>query len=277
MDGRHFQRLFSGFFLAGALGCHSGSKYPQNMLPQGGQPAANAVPPSSGGIFGAKSPPPGMPLESLVPTPHKKGPLSPEFEVAIAETRLQVALAEPPPPNRDELIDSVRAGFQRALKQNPKHKEALIGVARMYARIDDKEHAIEAYDKYLKHYPKDAEVWNEMAKRRAQWKDMAGAVAACEIAVKHQPDNRTYRKSLGFYQAMMGKWDDALASLCKVMPEAQARHNLAGMLDQAGQPEACRQQLELAVKADPNYAPAREFLSDLSQGSGVQQAGFTQP
>jgi len=61
MDGRHIPRLVTGFLLAGAFGCHSGSKYPQNMLPQGGQPAASAVPPSSGGLFGSK-PPPGMPL-----------------------------------------------------------------------------------------------------------------------------------------------------------------------------------------------------------------------
>ena len=269
MDGRQFKSwcLFGGL-IASVAGCKSDNKYPNNVLPQGGNPSAMALPKSNAPIPGT------MDADS---GPRKKGPLSPEFEVAMAETRLQLALAEPAPQNKDEILDTVRAGYQRALKQNPKHKEALLGLARMQAKIGDREHAAETYDKYLKLYPKDADAMHEFAMKRAQWKDWNGAVAMCEAALKADPENRTYRKSLGFCQARAGQWDAALATLSKVMPEAQARHNLAGLLDHMGQADASRQQLQLAIQADPAYAPAKEFLTELTEASAVQQASFNQP
>jgi len=271
MDGRRFKKwLVFGSLVAASAGCKSGDKYPNNILPQGGSPSAIATP---------NTKVPTQSVELTPTTPRKKGPLSPEFEVAMAETRLQVAMTEPPPPNRDEILDTVRAGYQRALKQNPKHKEALLGIARMYARLGDKDRAAEAYDKYLKHYPKDAEAVHEVAMKKAQWKDWAGAVAMCEAALKMDPENRSFRKTLGFCQARAGQWDAALATLSKVMPEAQARHNLAGLLDHMGQADASRQQLQLALQADPTYAPAKDFLTELTdpQTNPIQQASFTQP
>lgn len=270
MDGRQFKKwCLAGGLLISAVGCKTGDKYPNNLLPNGGM--STALPQSS------KLP--SANTELAVSAPRKKGPLSPEFEVAMAETRLQMAMADPPPASKDEILDSVRAGYQRALKQDPKHKEALLGIARMYAKVGDKPRAAEAYEKYLKHYPKDAEVIHESAMKRAQWKDWAGAVALCEAAIKLDPENRSYCKTLGFCQARAGQLDAAFASLVKVMPEAQARHNLAGLLDHMGQADASRQQLQLAIQADPAYAPAKEFLNELTEpnNNAIQQAGFNQP
>jgi len=278
MDGRQFKLkswcLFGGLVLS-AVGCHNKDTYPQNMLPQGG---LSTAPSTGGGMFGAKTkataPMAGSPMESVVSTPRKKGPLLPDTEVAMAETHLQIALNDPPPPNKDEMLDMARARYQRALKQNPKHKDALLGVARMYAKLGDKVHAAEAYDRYLKIYPKDAEVLHELAMKRAQWKDWAGAIAMCDAALKVDPENRTYCKTLGFCQARIGKWDDAYATLAKIMPPAAARHNLAGILDHLGQAEASKQQLQLALQADPGYAPSKEFLTELNEGNAVEQAGY---
>jgi tetratricopeptide (TPR) repeat protein len=99
----------------------------------------------------------------------------------------------------------------------------------------------------------------------ARWKDWPGAVAWCEFTLKIDPENRSVKKTLGFCQAMTGQWDAAFATLSQIMSEAQARHNLAGMLDQMGHTEACKAQLQLALKADPNYAVSAEFLTELQQ------------
>ena len=275
MDGRQLKWCLLGGLLVASLGCRRETTYPDMVLPKG----ATASLPSSGGMFGSKSPP-NMPMpgqDGMTTGPRKKGPPSPDTEVALAETHLQVALTEPPPSNRDELLDMARGRYQRALKQDPKHKGALLGIARMYAKLGDKDKAVEAFDKYLKLYPKDAEALHELAMKRAQWKDLAGAIASCEAALKLDPENRSIKKTLGFCQARAGNIDGAYATLSKIMPEAQARHNLAGLLDHMGQADACRQQLLLAVQADPSYAPAKEFLSDLSEGTGIQQTGFVQP
>ncbi len=91
------------------------------------------------------------------------------------------------------------------------------------------------------------------------------------------------KKSKGFCLARAGKWDEAFATLCQIMPEAQARHNLAGLLDHMGHPDASKQQLQLAVQADPGYAPARDFLTEMTNPGAapapgaIRQASDVQP
>jgi hypothetical protein len=91
---------------------------------------------------------------------------------------------------------------------------------------------------------------------------------------------------MGFCQAMTGQWDAAFTTLSQIMPEAQARHNLAGLLDQLGHTEACKVQLQLALKADPNFVPSADFLAELSkprdpnpnpvQAAGAMESGSDQ-
>jgi type II secretory pathway component GspD/PulD (secretin) len=191
-------------------------------------------------------------------TPDK--PVTPESLVAIANVQLDAALDEKTAPGSKEgLLDNARKGYQKALQRDPKSKVALRGMAEFYARTGDREKAVEMYKKCLTLYP-EAEIAHDVAVAHARWKDWAGAVSWCEYALKIDPENRTAKKTLGFSQAFAGKWDAAFATLCQIMPEAQARHNLAGLLDQMGQTDQSKDQLRLALKADPTYEPARKLL-----------------
>jgi hypothetical protein len=51
------------------------------------------------------------------------------------------------------------------------------------------------------------------------------------------------------------------------MGEAQAHYDIARMQYHLQQTQACQEQLQLALKCDPNYGPAREFLAELGQTS----------
>lgn len=281
MDGRQFRRWFlcSGL-LVGAVGCNRNNYHDNFGMPKPGQtvgaiaPNGGAMPGKSMWGNGPTAPPPGgspgvsgMPTEVSNAKPRKPGQgLLPETEASLAETSLAAAFGEPPPNNRDELIDMARVRYQRALKTDPKNKAALLGMARLYAKLGDRDHALEVYKKYLNLYPKDAEVMHEIAIVHGQWRDWNGAAAWCEAALKPDPENRTIRKTMGFCQARAGKWDEAFATLCKVMPEPQARYNMARVLEHLNYPDASRQQLQLALQADPAFAPAREFLAELEQG-----------
>jgi hypothetical protein len=79
--------------------------------------------------------------------------------------------------------------------------------------------------------------------------------------------------------ARAGKYEDALNVLVKVMPEADARYNIARMMKHNQQSEAANVQLQLALKADPEFRAARDLLED--QGPitdyGIRQAGYQQP
>lgn len=290
MDGRVCFRWFTfGCVVAGALGCNRNTVQP---APFGQMPNTNGAPaPAPAPVASAKSmwgggssnaAPPQAPVEMTPPVSNK--PASADALVAISDVRLDAAFDEKTAPgSKEPLLDVAREGYQKALKQEPKNPNAMLGIARFYAKVGDKEKALEAFKKYLTAYPNDVKVAHEVAIIHARWKDWPGAVAWCQFSLKIDPENRDVKKSLGFCQARSGQWKEALDTLCQIMPEAQARHNLAGLLDHLGYSEHSRQQLQLAVQADPNYAPARDFLAELTQprtgteGSAVRQASDEQP
>ena len=283
MDGGRLLRLFAyGCVLAGAVGCtRNVQPSPFGQMPNtSGGPALSAPTKSMWG--GSSAPQVNTPVE-IAPKVSKEPP-SADSHVAFADVRLDAAFDEKTAPgSKEALLDLAREGYQKALKQEPKNAGAMLGMARFYAKVGEKEKAIEAYKKYLTVYPKDVKTAHEVATVHGRWKDWAGACAWCEFALKIDPENRDVKKTLGFCLACAGKWGEAFAALCQIMPEAQARRNLAGMLDQAGQTEASKKQLQLAVKADPNDVASREFLAELdapktaNDPNAIRQASDQQP
>lgn len=280
MDGRTIRRaLVLGCLLAAGTGCNRQSKHttPFGPMPDTGTQMVQ-MPVGGGGsksLWGGSSAPAAtVPVEVAPPISNK--PASAETLVAVADVRLEAAFDEKTVPGSKEgLLDMARTGYQKALQQDPKSKAALLGNARYHSRVGERERAVEMYKKYLTLYPKEAETAHECALAHARWKDHAGAVTWCEYALRIDPENRKVKKTMGFCQAMCGNWDAAYGTLCQIMPEAQARHNLAGLLDHLGQPEASKVQLQLALKADPNFAPAAGFLTELE--NPVKPAGGEQP
>ncbi len=275
MDGRRFRRwCLSGGMLIPAVGCtHStlpDSPGVVNTAQSGG--AKKSIWDWSSTSSPSQS---ASAMPSGVSTPPKKSGkgLQPETEVQFANTHVEVALTDPPPSNRDELLDMARLRYQRALKADPKNQGALLGIARMYVKTGDRDHAVEAYRKYLGVYPKDTEVLHELALAHARWGDWAGAVGWCEAALKADPQNRAFRKTMGFCLARAGRWEEGYVTLCQIMSEPQARYNMARVLEHVNRPDASRQQLQLALQADPSFSPAREFLAELDQVNPPGQPG----
>jgi predicted Zn-dependent protease len=214
----------------------------------------------------------GVPVEAAPPRrPGQKG-LLPDTETEFANTHVQVALGDPSPPNKDEMLDMARHRYERALKQDPKHQGALLGLARMYVRTGEREKAAAAFKRYVDVHPKDAAVQHEAAMACARFQDWTGACAWCDAALRLDPENRAMQKTRGFCLARAGRWDEAFAAMCRVMPEAQARYNIAAVLLHTNQPEASRQQLQLALRADPQHANTIDMLAELDHTHPVNPA-----
>ncbi len=293
MDGRRLRWLMVGGLVIGGAGCTRNTNPPGFAPPTppqqaskslfgGGQPQLAAATPGMGPTGG------GMPIEAAPPRrPGAKGMLAPDTETEFGNTHVQCALAEPAPQNKDELLDLARHRYERALKQEPKHKGALLGMARMHVRLGDREKTAAAFKRYVDTYPKDAEVQHEAAMASARFQDWAGATAWCDAALRLDPENRTYQKTRGFCLARAGRWDEAFGAMCKVMPEAQARYNIAAVLLHTNQPEASRQQLQLALRADPQHANTLDLIAELDHshptnpaagpGNAIQTVGGTNP
>lgn len=291
MDGRRLRLFIVGGLLAGGVGCARNTNppgfVPSNPQQQaklfgvGQQPTAAAASPGMGPTGN------GMPVE--VAQPRKTGQkLGPDAETAFADTHVQVALGDPVPPNKDELLDMARHRYERALKQDPKHQGALLGMARMHVRVGDREKTAAAFKRYVDAHPKDTAVQHEAAMACARFQDWAGACAWCDAALRLDPENRAVQKTRGFCLARAGRWDEAFATMCKVMPEAQARYNIAAVLLHTNQPEASRQQLQLALRADPQHANTLDLIAELDHthpttppavnpGNAIQTVGGTAP
>src|SRR5262249_3768194 len=135
---------------------------------------------------------------------------------------------------------------------------------RLHDRAGEKEKAVAAYKKYLALYPTDTSVTHEIALAHARRNDWSGAVVWCEFALKIDPDNRAAKKTLAFCLVRAGRRDEGLAAFFQIMPEAEARYNLARVLGDMNDAEASKRQLELALKADPGFTPARDLLRALA-------------
>lgn len=259
MIGRRVRWLLVGGTVAVGVGCT------RNTNPNGfAQTPAAATGKAAWGTPAATPAPPPQVVASADPARkgNQKG-FMPDTEVEFANTHVETALRDPAPPNKDELLDLARHRYQRALKQEPKNKGALLGLARMHIQLGERDRAAEAFKRYLEAYPSDAAVHHEAGLACARFQDWAGAVAWCESALRLDPENRAFRKTLGFCLARAGRWEEAFGAMCRVMPEAQARYNMAAVLLHTNQPEACRQQLQLALRADPQHANTRDLLAEL--------------
>ena len=103
-------------------------------------------------------------------------------------------------------------------------------------------------------------MWEAFALCQGQHRDWDDAAESYHEAVKLDPDNRMSRKNLGFTLARAGRFDEGYEWLKRVMREPEARYNLAGIMLFMNEPEKARAQLTLALRADPDFAPARERL-----------------
>jgi tetratricopeptide (TPR) repeat protein len=268
MDGRRIRKLWlSGCLVAGALGCSSTRNSNTNVppffsdaKPLTGMPMAS----KSKSFWGGSSNKPAAPTE--VSATDYDAPAKPETHAILANAQVDSAFnEETPTAGREALLDQARQGYQKALKMDARNKVALNGLAKYYVRLGEREKAVETYKRYFAAHPRDKDVAHEVALAHAQWKDWAGAAAWCEFALKIDPENLSIRKTMAFCLARAGKWDEGFAVMCQVMPEAQARYLMARVLEHQNQPDACRQQLQLAIQADPAHIASREFLVELDQ------------
>lgn len=283
MDGLRTVRGWMLILTLGTIGCTRNEIMPE----QRGLPQPDPERPSlfeRTNIPGSKrTRGPGTPMMDILPAWEKSEGLKPETDAAFAEADVDAAFSPNRPAiQRDALLDRARLRYQSALKKDPKSKAALLGLARLYSKSGDKERAAEIFQQAIRHYPEDHELLFRLGSMYVQFADWPAAITACEKALQRDPENRTYLKTLGYCQAVSGQWENAFATMLKIMPEADARYFLGRVLLDLEQPDAAKLQMELAVKANPEHSLAQQFIQRLSgepmapvTGGEVNPAGLT--
>ena len=277
MDGRLKRLMFCGLACAvlPAVGCRLfAPKTPAEI--QAATPGGSLIQQAGFKQQSNKFGPP--PADAPTPARAKKGPqqFKPETDIAIADVELEAAFDETRSgTDRDRIIDVARQRYQEALRKDPKNKDGLLGLAKLYTWANDKERAVATYKKALDLYPKDKEVVFALMRTQVRFEDWAGACAACKAAIDLDKENRTYRKAYGVVLARANRWQEALDALVEVMTESEARTFLGRLLIDTGKVAEGQQQLEAAITADPSNDTPREVLAGLNEY--LQQQQGTQP
>lgn len=238
MDVRAARKWCVCLLIAGA-GCQT-----QVMNTPGSCPASSAsnpsVPSDSSQIKKASSKPKNLP---------------PPVLVSYANLKVGEAFdAKTQPDNRQQLCDSARDDYERALKLDPKYVPAYQGLARLYTAMHEYPMAVEHYQKALKLAPKNAELWSELGLCHNSQKNFGPALECLEQAVRNEPGNRAYTNALGVVLAETGRYDDSLKCFVRSNGEAMGYYRLGQTLDRLQQTDLSRRYLEVAVQKDPSLA-----------------------
>jgi tetratricopeptide (TPR) repeat protein len=263
MDGR-WKLMLAGGILAGAVGCNSMSKRPGDAAAQ-----MNAV--TSAQMAKAAPPPPAEPPRTN---------LNPATYISMGQLTEQAA-NEPdrPQADRDAFRRQARQSYLKAIEVDPKYAPAYVALGASYMANGERDQAQAMFKKATEIAPKDPSLWSELGDVQARCKDWPAAVASLTRAVQLDPGNRPLETRLGLTLARAGKYEDALNALAKVMPEAEARYNVARMMRHNQHNDEADVQLQLALRADPDFQAARELLADHRPAAdpGIKQASYQQP
>jgi tetratricopeptide (TPR) repeat protein len=168
------------------------------------------------------------------------------------------------PTQRDELREKARVEYLQALRQEPNNVPAQLGLARLYFDMNNHDQAVAAYQKALKQDPKNVTLLYELGMVYARSREWEPALVHLKGAYTLDPNNKQCATTYGHCLARSGHIDEALDVYRQAVGEAMAHYNLARMLHHMNQPELCRQQLDMALRADPQLSEARELLVQLS-------------
>ena len=177
-------------------------------------------------------------------------------------------------------LKEAREHYEKALANDPKHLDALIGIARLNHREGNLVAATELYQQALRAHPNNPVALNDLGLCYARRDMLQQAHQSIGQAIRQDPSSKLYRNNLALVLVEMNRTDDALAQLKSVHGEAIAHYNLAYLLREKGQHDAAAQHLRTALQLDPRMEPARAMLARLDPApyqQRIQQSLATPP
>lgn len=179
---------------------------------------------------------------------------------------------------RDKRLPDAEEAFKAALKANPRMVQALIGLADVALKRDDRDAAQASIDKAIQIAPNYDGAQHALGLFHASGKDYPAAETALKKAIELNPKNLAARNALGgLYANAMQRPSDAAAAYraaLEVDPtQIEARIGLAQALAATGQFSAAETELVAASKAQPNSPFPQLVLGRMHFSRGNTEAG----
>ncbi|HVX59856.1 MAG TPA: tetratricopeptide repeat protein [Pirellulales bacterium] len=172
---------------------------------------------------------------------------------------------------RENDTESAREMYHKALKMDPHHLGALLGLARLFDRQGQLDRAAKHYVEATKYHPKDASAFNDLGLCYARQGKYDDSVTALQHAIKLKPDRILYRNNIATVLVAQGRVDEALAHLTDAHGVAAAHYNIGFLLNKRGRQRQALEHFALALQANPKLDAARDWVASLTaelNGSG---------
>jgi tetratricopeptide (TPR) repeat protein len=198
--------------------------------------------------------------------PLASGKRKPKPSTLVAYGEIHERAATDPgrsPAEQTELRNRARAAYQQALQIDPKNRQALMALTRLYTAEGDPDRAVATLNEAIRDYPKDAALRYELGMCHARRKNWDVALQSMQMAVQLDPDNRRYKESYGLCLARAQRFEESFAVLAKLEGHAQAHYDLARMMHHLDQNELCKEHLRQALALSPGLIGAEQLLAEL--------------
>lgn len=163
-------------------------------------------------------------------------------------------------------LSEARQHYQRALAEDSKSVDAIIGIARLDQYAGRYAEAESGFKRALKLAPKNPHVNDSVAMFYASQNRWKEAVASLQEALKGDPNNADYQKKLAISLAKTGNLSAAYQQFLVTVGEAEAHYYMGMILMERGQQAAAAQQFQLALMNAPDMDAARTKLAELNGG-----------
>ena len=163
--------------------------------------------------------------------------------------------------------------YKRALQEWPNDLRLLLGYARLKDRMGEAQEALRLYQRAAKANPREPAVPNNLAVHFARRGMLREAIGAQDRAIQLRPAEPRYRNNMAMLLVEAGRPQEAYFHLRAVYDDAVAHYNLGFLLNKKGQAQAAAQEFTVALRLNPDMAPARQWLNRLAAAAGPRPAG----
>jgi len=152
---------------------------------------------------------------------------------------------------RAQLQHEARLAYLEAIKVDPRHLPAYLGLARLHKAQGDYVAALGVYQQALELESRNAGLWHEIGMAQCKLKKYDDAVASLSRALEFDPNNSKYKMALGGAMVLAGKPAEGFQVIAALKGEARAHADLAKIYDAQGLTEQAERHVAEAMRLDP--------------------------
>jgi tetratricopeptide (TPR) repeat protein len=153
--------------------------------------------------------------------------------------------------------------YRQALRDNPKHVEAMYRLGVVYAGMKKFPEAIEVWKKYTQATSDSAAGYSNLG----FCYELAGKPEEAEAAylkgIRRDPKHVASRVNYGLMLVRRGRVNEGTLQLQAVLTPAEVHYNLGSVYETLGRPEQAKAEYKQALKLDPALADAQSRLEEV--------------